>query len=140
MRHFTCDLVLLLGETPLGKHIGSKFAQNRTITCKGSSLRRVRKELFSLVLARPCISLCFICASSRQATIVSPFKWNMLRHFHRHDEIIARPLTFICNCTFHSPSSIVQATKTACARYDCYVLRDVNRAGAVALAREETLA
>jgi ferredoxin len=76
---------LLLGETPLGKHIASIFAQNRTITCKGSLLRRVRKEPLSLVRLRPCISLCSICASSRQATIVSPYKWNILRHFHRHD-------------------------------------------------------
>jgi hypothetical protein len=115
MRHFTCDLVLLLGETPLGKHIASIFAQNRTITYKGSSLHRVRKEPLSLVLARPCISLSFIGASS-QATIVSPFKWNMLRHFHRRDEIVARALTSLCDCTFRLRSSIVAATKTACAQ------------------------
>ena len=85
IRNFTCDLVLLLGETPLGKHIASIFGQNRTTTCKGSLLRRMRTEPLSLVRSRPCIFPCFICASSRQATIVSPFKWNMLRLIHRHD-------------------------------------------------------
>ena len=35
--------------------------------------------------AHPYISVCFICTCNRQATIVSPLKWHMLRSFHRHD-------------------------------------------------------
>jgi hypothetical protein len=72
-RHFTCDLEMLLRETPLGKTSANILAQDRIIKSKG------------LLLRTAYISLCFICASSRQATIVSPLKWNMLRLFHRQD-------------------------------------------------------
>jgi len=34
IRHFICDHVLLLGETPLDKNIAKLFAQNRTIARK----------------------------------------------------------------------------------------------------------
>jgi len=61
VRHFICDLVLLLGETPLDENIAQLFAQNRTIARKGRLWRRFRVERLSPVFPRPCISLCFIC-------------------------------------------------------------------------------
>jgi len=35
--------------------------------------------------AQSFISVCFICTSNSQATIVSPLKWKTLRFFNRHD-------------------------------------------------------
>ena len=63
--HFTCDLVLLLGETPFGRDIASILAPDRTITSRGRLLRRVRMQRLSPVCARPCISLCCICTHRR---------------------------------------------------------------------------
>jgi hypothetical protein len=57
----------------------------KTVTIKGNLLRRVTIERLSPVRTRPYIALCFICTCSRQATIVWPLKWNMLRPFHRHN-------------------------------------------------------
>jgi hypothetical protein len=65
------------------------------------------------VRAHPYVSSCFICRSSRQATIVSRLKWNMLRLFHRHDQIVACACASVYNRTFHLGSTIVAATKTA---------------------------
>jgi len=61
IRHFMCDLVLLLGETPLDKNIDNIFAQNRTIARKGRLRHKLGMERLSPVLPRPCINLCFIC-------------------------------------------------------------------------------
>jgi hypothetical protein len=54
----------------------------------------------SPVRAGPYISLCFIRTSSRQATVVSPLKWNTLLLSHLHDYIYwpirALPFTTVC--------------------------------------------
>jgi len=101
IKHFTCDILLLLGETPLGKNMARIFGQGRTVTNKGLLLHRVRMECLSPVRAPPCISLRLICTNSRQATIVSPLKWNRLRLFHRHDQVVASARSSIHNRTFH---------------------------------------
>ena len=62
-----------------------------------------------------CISLCFICTSSRQATIVSPLKWNSLPLFHRHDPTAARARTSIHNRTFTLGSTTLAQIKSPCA-------------------------
>ena len=59
-RNSTCVLVLLLGETTLGKNTSNILAQNCTITGKGRLLWRMRTEQLSPMHARPYISLCFI--------------------------------------------------------------------------------
>lgn len=41
-RRFTCDLVLLLGETQLGENIANILAENRSITSRGCLLNKVR--------------------------------------------------------------------------------------------------
>jgi hypothetical protein len=80
-----CDLVPLLGETPLGKNKANTFAQNRSITRKVLLMHRVRMKRLSPVRVGPYISLCWIRISNRQATVVSPLKWNTLLLSHRHD-------------------------------------------------------
>jgi len=93
------------------KIIANIYAHNRSITRKRHLPYRVRMVRQSPVRATPYISLCFICTGSRQAIIVSPLKWSMLRVFHRHD-YISRPCAHsIYNRTFHLGSTIVAATK-----------------------------
>jgi len=84
IRRYTCGLLQLLEETPLGKITASLFAHDGTITSKGILLYWVRMKRL-LPVSGAHIFLCFVCTNSRQATIVSPFKWNMLRLFHRRD-------------------------------------------------------
>ena len=71
------------------------------------------KEATTVVSARAPVCLCFIFTSSRQATVVSRLKWNMLRLFHRHGYTVARSRASVYNRTFHWVSTIVAATKTA---------------------------
>jgi len=67
MRHFTCDLVSLLEEDPLGKNIVNIFAQYRTITSKEPLSHRVRIERVSPVRSCPYIFLCSSYTTSCQA-------------------------------------------------------------------------
>jgi hypothetical protein len=112
IRHFTCDLVLLLGKKkPLEVKLQPTYlhttlvSQAKGVNCIGCERRD----------SRPCprpqyISLYFICTSSRQAIIVSPLKWSMLRVFHCHD-YISLPCAHFHLQTFHLGSTIVAATK-----------------------------
>jgi len=47
MRHFTCDLISLIEEDPLGANIANIFAQYRAITSKEPLSHRVRIERVS---------------------------------------------------------------------------------------------
>lgn len=80
---FTCDLVLLLEETTLGRNIANIFGQDCTITSRGRLLYRVRMKRLWTVRARPYISCVSFVAAVVKA-VVSPLKWSMLRLFHRH--------------------------------------------------------
>jgi hypothetical protein len=46
--------------------------------------------------------VCFVYTSFRQMTIVSLFKWNMLRLLHRRDYIVKRAPIFIYRCVGES--------------------------------------
>ena len=64
----------------------------------------------------PFIYVCFICTSSSQATIVSPFKWNTRDILIATIKLVACARTYIYNCVFHLGSAIVAATKIDRAR------------------------
>ena len=58
MRHFTCHLVLLLEETPLGKIISNILAHDHNITSKEPLSRRVTMERVSPVRVPILFFLC----------------------------------------------------------------------------------
>ena len=102
IRHFTCPLVLLLGETPLGKNTENIF-ENRTITSKGLLLRRARMKRLSPVSARPHISLCFV--FRRQSC--RPWNGTRCEICHRHDYTVASARTGIYR-VFHDLWTLLQ--------------------------------
>lgn len=46
---------------------------------------RERESQYSSVYAYPCVSLCFICTSSHQVTIVLPLERSLAASFHHHN-------------------------------------------------------
>ena len=85
IKHFTCELVLLLEATSISKYIANIFVQDFPFRRKGILFCRVRMQRLSPLWACPSISLFSICTSSIQATILSPVKPNMQRLVFRHD-------------------------------------------------------
>ena len=59
------DLVLLLGETSLGKSVANAFARNFSVVRRGRLMNGARMERLSPLCAGPYISLSFIRTSSR---------------------------------------------------------------------------
>jgi hypothetical protein len=98
--NLTCDLVsyrlyrscILYRSVEIYQHVLLKttLSQSKGVYCVGWE----QSDCRPCARGRPCISLCFICTSSLQATIVSSS--------HRHDEKVNRALTsnatlrFIC--------------------------------------------
>ena len=89
IKHFTCDILLLLGETALGKNTARISPQDLTFACTGLLLDRVRME--SLLPTHA--SHIFLCVSFVQTVAkwqpCRHLTWNRVRLFHRHDQIVA---------------------------------------------------
>jgi hypothetical protein len=79
IRRFTCDLVQLLGKTPLGENIATIFAANCSITSRGLLLCRVRMERSLPVLACPSCSWIFhVCLEWQKVSLCCKtfLKWS----------------------------------------------------------------